>query len=247
MEDLYKEFAYDYDEFGPVETYLGDEKMFFNRLFHQRRVQTVLDCACGTGQHLLMLSELGFRVSGSDYSDAMLEVARENLQKHGKDIPLYQCDFRYLEQKHGGTFDAIICLTTALPHLHTDADLILALTSMRNRLNAGGILVLTQGITHHTLTLPAVEVVVNRADFSRVFMKERDGAFQTIHVLDLFHAPNRLESNQYDFVYRILLDGDYRRLLMEAGFQNIQIYGDYSMRPYDEKSRRLIVAADAPR
>jgi len=35
-----------------------------------------------------------------------------------KNIPLYQCDFRYLEQKHINKFDPVICLTTALPHLH---------------------------------------------------------------------------------------------------------------------------------
>lgn len=28
MKDLYEKFAYDYDEFGPIEEYLGDEKTF---------------------------------------------------------------------------------------------------------------------------------------------------------------------------------------------------------------------------
>ena len=243
MKDIYEKFAYDYDEFGSIDEYLGEEKSFFENLFKQHSVKTVLDCACGTGQHLLMLSELGLIVSGSDYSESMLEVAKSNLAKQKKTVPLYQCDFRYLEQKLTDTYDAIVCLTTALPHLHTDIDLITALSSMRNRLNDNGLLVLTQGTTHLTLSYPAIEVVINRPDFSRVFIKEQDEKFQRIHVLDLFHSESRTESNQYDIVYRIILDDEYKQLLREAGFEDVRIYGDYDMSAYTEKSRRLIVVA----
>jgi hypothetical protein len=112
---------------------------------------------------------------------------------------------------------------------------------MKNRLNKNGLLILTQGTTHYTLSLPAIEVVVNRKDFSRVFVKEHDERFQTIHVLDLFHSASRTESNQYDIVYRLLLDHDYRRLLAEAGFERVHIFGGYDMSDYTEKSWRLIV------
>jgi len=243
MKDLYEKLAYDYDEFGPIDEYLGEEKMFFDNLFKKYNVNTVLDCACGTGQHLYMLSEMGFCVSGSDYSESMLDVAKKNLKKHGKEIPLYQCDFRFLEQKLTNNFDAIVCLTTALPHLHKDEDLITALKSMKNRLNKNGILVLTQGTTHYKLTLPPIQVIVNRSDFSRVFVVEHDNKFQTIHILDLFHSESRSESNQYDIVYRLLLDNDYKKLLLEVGFKDIQIYGDHNMNEYNEKSQRLIVVA----
>jgi hypothetical protein len=63
--------------------------------------------------------------------------------------------------------------------------------------------------------------------------------------LDLFHSPQRLESNQYDIVYRILLDEDYKRLLSQAGFTNIRVFGDYNMNSYNENSWRLIVVAEA--
>lgn len=245
MNDIYSSFAFDYDEFGSIENYLGDESNFFNKLFIQNKVDTVLDCACGTGQHLYMLSQLGYRLWGSDYSQSMLEMAGKNLQERGENISLCQCDFRYLESKFDICFDAIVCLTTSLPHLHTDEDLLLAIQSMKNRLNNGGLLILTSGTTHHTLTLPSIEVVVNREDFTRVFVKEHDERLQTIHVLDLFHSKKRLENNQYDIVYRILLDDDYRRLLEHAGFADIQIYGNYDLSPYNRKSRRLIVVATA--
>lgn len=243
MEDSYSSFANDYDEFGEIDHYLGAEKEFFETLFAEHRVESVLDCACGTGQHLYMLAEMELKVAGSDYSAAMLEVAGKNLAKRGRKIPLHQCDFRYLEEVYTEKFDAIVCLTTALPHLHTERDLVTALKSMKACLNQNGLLVLTTGTTHHNLTLPPIEVVVNREDFTRVFVKEQDEEFQTIHVLDLYHSSDRMENNQYDIVYKIILDEEYRSLLKQAGFKKIQIFGDYDRKPYDTESTRLIVVA----
>jgi hypothetical protein len=174
----------------------------------------------------------------------MLDVAHRNLKKHDIEIPLAQCDFRFLERQYSNTFDAVVCLTTASPQLHSDEDVILALRSMKNRLNKGGLIVLTQGTTHFNLSLPAIEVIVNRKDFSRIFVKEHDDRFQTFHILDLFHSAERIESNQYDIVNRLLLDNDYRRLLAEAGYNNIQIFGDYDMNKYNRESTRLIVVAE---
>lgn len=245
MKDLYDKFAYDYDEFGSIEEYLGNEKLFLDTVFNQYQVKNVLDCACGTGQHLLMLLQLGYQAVGSDFSKSMIEVAERNLSKLGYDPELRQCDFRYLEKVFNVEYDAVLCLTNSLPHVHTDEDLIIALKSMRKRIREGGILILSSGTTHATLQLPAIEVVVNKKEFSRVFVKEHDERFQTIHVLDLFHKENRIDSNQYDIVYRLLLDNDYRRLLLESGYGKISIYGDYDQNPYNKESMRLIVVAEA--
>lgn len=82
LKDIYNNFAYDYDEFGPIEEYLGDERDFLNTLFSKCNATTVLDCACGAGQHLYMLLKSGYEVSGSDYSASMLQVAKKNLEDH---------------------------------------------------------------------------------------------------------------------------------------------------------------------
>ncbi len=243
MKDAYEKFAYDYDEFGDIKDYLGPEKEFFEGIFKENNVKTVLDCACGTGHHVYMMAQMGLVASGSDYSASMLEVAKRNLSGLNQDVKLRQCDFRYLETEFDEKFDAIVCLTTSLPHLHEDEDLITALKSMKNRLNENGILVLTQGATPATLQLPPIEVVVEREDFTRVYVKEYDDRFQTIHILDLYHGKDRLENHQYDVTYRLLFDKEYRELLSSAGFGEIHFYGDYHRNPYTEDSRRLIVVA----
>ena len=71
------------------------------------------------------------QVWGSDYSKSMLDVAQKNLNNRNYSIPLYQCDFRYLERVFDKTFDAIVCLTNSLTHMQTDEDLLTALRSMK--------------------------------------------------------------------------------------------------------------------
>ena len=242
--DQYDKMAYDYDQFGAIEQVDPKEQQFFRQLFEQYGVKSVLDCACGTGKHLYIFHQLGVKTHGSDISSAMLEVAKENLGRNGISMPLIPCDFMKLEDKLKGTYDALVCLSTSLPHLHTDEELLTALLSMKGRLNAHGILVLTQGTSHFNLYhSEPVETVVNNRDFSRVFIKNHDEQFLTIQILDLFHSESRNESNCYEMKYRILLDHDYERLLKQAGFEHIRIYGNFEFGEYTKESRRLIVVA----
>ncbi len=244
--DLYQSFAYDYNRFDTSDQISGNEYDFFERLFALYHVESVLDCACGTGHHLFAFHQMDKKVAGSDLSLSMLDVARRYLSGKDLEIGLKQCDFRSLEQAFDERFHTVVCLSTSLPHLHTDEDLIRALTSMRNRLLPKGILVLTQGTTdRNLLEVPPIEVVVNQPDFTRVFVKEATEDFLDIHILDIFHTFARQEHRQYDMRYRLLLEDDYRRLLLAAGFSRVSFLGDYEMTPYSKtESTRMIVVAE---
>ena len=52
-----------------------------------RQVQSVLDCACGTGFPAIQLKKAGFDVYCTDGSETMIRQFRHNLEKEGLDIP----------------------------------------------------------------------------------------------------------------------------------------------------------------
>ena len=243
--DSYATWAADYDLFGEIDTVNVEEQAFLDRTLRACGATSVLDCACGTGQHLVMLSRLGYDVRGSDASEEMLAVCRTNLQRRGLSVETHCCDYRALESVWPQRFGALVCLTQSLNHMLTHEDLVAALTSMRRRIAPGGVLILTQSTTHRTLqSAYRFDLVVNNRDFSRVFARDIEEHFQTIHILDVFHSEGRMGMQQHDIRIRVLLDAEFRDLVREAGFASCSIFGGYDGGPYDRaSSMKLIVVA----
>ena len=86
-------------------------KKQFERLLPANKNLKVLDIGTGPGFFTIILEELGYtNITGIDVSEKMLEVARENIQKYGKNnssIQLIQMDAQKLEFK-SETFDIIV-------------------------------------------------------------------------------------------------------------------------------------------
>lgn len=240
--DAYRGFAERYDAFR---TDAPERRDYFESLFRAHNVRRVLDCACGTGRDLLLFETMGIGVVGSDLSGAMLSRARETIEEASKAIPLLQADFRELPGRIDGPFDAVVCLSTSLPHLHEDAALLKALESMRGVLRDGGILVLDQGMTDRQWSeRPQFIPAVNTPELSRLMAIDYADETFTVHVLDFSGSEAERAFHHDQFVYRRLLRDDYERLLREAGFSSIDFAGGFNGEPYKrDESRRLIVVA----
>lgn len=92
--------------------------------------KTLLDVACGTGRHLEYLLRW-FDVEGGDLSDSMLRVARDRLP----DVTLHNLDMRAFDP--GKTFDAVVCMFSAIAYAASESDLRLALESFARHLRPG--------------------------------------------------------------------------------------------------------------
>ena len=147
-QDRYEGFADRYDLFyGESDDRDSVRTEFFRKLFTQKRVHSVLDCACGTGRDLLLFHSLGLEVYGSDISEAMLTQAQKTLAKRSLAIPLLRADYRELPQYFDRQFDAVACLSTAILEMPDETNVVLAFKSMLGVLRKGGVLILTQGTT----------------------------------------------------------------------------------------------------
>lgn len=219
---------------------------FFKTLFDSDGVRRILDCACGTGEDLLLFSSLGVDVAGSDLSEAMLALAKEKLAAAGVEVPLVRTDFRELPKHFDEPFDAAVCLSTSLPHLHEDEEILKALDSMRSVLREGGLLVLDQGMTDRQWAeKPHFIPAVNTAEFCRLMAIDYSDEEFTVHVIDFADDGGERAFHHDIFVYRRLLRDDYANLLREAGFRAPRFYGGFSFEPYSKTgSRRLIVVAE---
>jgi len=94
--DPYKDLAKRYDL---KITRDRDREIFFDRILKKYHVKDVLDCACGTGDDLVMFHSLGYNITGSDLSKAMLSVAEHKINKIKPRIEFYHTDYRYLKRQ----------------------------------------------------------------------------------------------------------------------------------------------------
>jgi glycine/sarcosine N-methyltransferase len=241
--DSYKSLARHYDALNPGEE-IFKQRPFFERLIARYSVKSCLDCACGPGWHLLMLNELGLDCAGSDISPAMLSLAQENLRDRA--IPLKQEDFRTLARAWHERFDMVICMSTSLPHMLTEADAVAALTSMCDRLNPDGILVIGNGITDNLLDtkpklIPA-RILEDRAFY--FFMEYPDAHRVIFNILFVQQIGTGFE-HAFDVVeYNAMRQSTLQGYFARTPFARVEYSGDFDFSEYSkESSQRLIAIA----
>lgn len=240
--DPYESLALRYDRMRSMNP---ERAAFLRDLFQEHGVRRLLDCACGTGQDLVLFSEMGLDCTGSDLSAAMLAQARVAVASAGPDIPLVQADFRFLPDHFAQPFDAVVCLSNSINELLEEADTLAALRSMRQVLRPGGLLVLDQGQTDRSIGSHERFVpIVNDRDFTRIFDIDidEDRRIQTVHILDALHTDEATEFHTSSVRLRIRLEQGWRTVLTAAGMTNIRILGGWNGADYDPRTSRRLIA-----
>jgi SAM-dependent methyltransferase len=106
-------------------------------LLGEGRGRAVLDCSCGAGGQTIPLARLGWRVTGTDLSAAMIELARQRTAEEGLDVTYHVCDMRELGQHFGPEYDWVVSVC-ALDNILEDAGIQRALDGMCGALKPGG-------------------------------------------------------------------------------------------------------------
>jgi len=129
-----------------------DEALYYDALYHWKDYEgevariveivgervpdarTLLDVACGTGTHLLLLQDR-FEVAGVDLNDRMLGIARDRLPG----VSLTQADMASFDL--GRTFDVVTCLFSSIGYMPDVPSLGGAVARMAAHLAPGGVLI----------------------------------------------------------------------------------------------------------
>jgi ubiquinone/menaquinone biosynthesis C-methylase UbiE len=67
------------------------------KLLKEQNVKSVLDMTCGTGSQVFYLAERGLDVIGSDFSPALLDIARAKTKEMHRKITFIDGDIRNLK------------------------------------------------------------------------------------------------------------------------------------------------------
>ena len=231
---------------------LRREGPFLDRAFSGLPDRSVADLGCGTGEHARLLAARGLRVAGLDISESMLESAREEAVP--PNLSFHLGDLRDADRVLGPGFGGALCLGNTLAFLLDEAELRRALAAVSRLLLPRGRLLFqvlnyerirARGERHLPLNFndAAGETIV----FLRL-MDLREGGRVLFFPTTLRFRPDADPPVEVVRARRVPLRGWTRGELLpfleEAGFGEVESFGDMEGGPFDAReSRDLVVQA----
>ena len=251
--EFYDELGDRYDVMVAWEERLSREVEFFRRLFDAHGVSRVLDAACGTGMHAIAFARQGRRCAAADVSPAMIDRARENTRRAGVEVDLRVAGFGELARSFEGGFDAVTCLGNSLPHLLEDEGLAKALADFAGVLAPGGIVVIQNRNYDRLPASGGRSVHLNarqESDGETLFVRmsePRGGEALDFTILTLKKRSGAWSAALQTTPLRAISRDTLERALAAAGFQSIEVYGDYSRAAFGAPGTGDLVAIAARR
>lgn len=201
-----------YDAVYRWKDYEGETKRLKEILSaHGHPAGTLLDVACGTGQHLFRLREV-YRVEGLELDPEMTAIARSRgLTVHEGDMETFDL---------GRRFDVVTCLFSSIGYMETPERLQRAVARMAAHLNEGGLLVVEPWFSPDQWrdgSVHADHVDDEDLKIARMSVSRTDGP---VSVMDLHHmvaTPEGVETFVTHHRMGLFADWEYREAFTAAG------------------------------
>ena len=232
-----------WDDFYPAMYHKGrweaaiDEATQVAGLLGLSRGDRILDICCGPGRHALNFARMGFQVVGIDRTETYVEIGRRRATEEGLEVEFIQDDVRVF--RGDWRYDASVSMYTSFGYFENPDEDRRYLESVCRALKPGGRL---------AIDLSGKEVLARvfrdrnwtELEDDTVFLEEREieGDWERIHNRwVLIREGTRIERR---FSIRIYSGSELKSLMLESGFETVDLYGTLDGKPYDLAARRLV-------
>jgi ubiquinone/menaquinone biosynthesis C-methylase UbiE len=218
------------------------EASFIEDVLEKKEKRVILDLCCGTGRHLIVLSQHGWSMIGLDLSKNLLKIAKQRMGQKAVDFPLIRADMRHLPFRNK-IFKAIVNMFTSFGYLPSEIEDLKCLYEVQRVLVENG---------HFLID------VVNKEYVEKIY-KERDWAeyepFYLLEnrILDLHESmlqsewtiirKNTNEVRHIQHNLRIYSSAKLEQMLKKAGLRIKQVYGGYDKKKFSQNASRMILLA----
>ncbi len=241
----YHRFAYIYDvlmDHAPYKQWVTFTKDIIKH--KKTEVKTIVDLGCGTGEIALRLSEVGFDVTGVDYSEEMLTTASQKALDKNKRLSWVKQDIRYLEGFND--IDLFISFCDVINYITEPEELLEVFKRVYASLAEEGMFI----FDFHSIYYAEDKLVDQTfADVTEELAyvwecEPGDRRGEMFHYLTFFQKDNnheqysRFDETHHQQTYEL---NEYKNLLEESGFSKIDVYGDFLLEnEFSEKSNERI-------
>jgi 2-polyprenyl-3-methyl-5-hydroxy-6-metoxy-1,4-benzoquinol methylase len=199
----------------------------------------VLDLCCGIGRHSLEMARCGLQVTGVDITRPYLDIAQQNSSRQGLDIEFIHSDMK--EFRRPEYFDLIVNLCTSFGYFDRIEDDIQVLVNMHDSLKPHGKFVM-EILGKEVIAASFREQEVLEADGYHVVAKSR--IMDNWTRLECIRTITKeRESKEITAYHRLYSATELKGHLLSVGFKDIQVFGDFSGAPYDNKAKSMVLIA----
>ena len=225
---FYSSIANYYEQIFPV----TDTKVDFVLHNLPKQAQRILDIGCATGELTAKISANDLMLEGIDLDSTFIEMAK---QKYASD----QCNFsqmnmldisRHYSQEQ---FDGVVCLGNTLVHLNDEHEIAQLFEAIHTVLRKGGAFVF-QILNYDKILEEKPDTLPLISNKNMLFERYYDYSEERILFSTRLSSKDRDEPIINQQKLFPLRKGQLKKLLEEAGFSNIQFWGNLMMEPYQK-------------
>ncbi len=242
-DDFYNGVASFYDDMIGFDASLKNRIEIFSKLFAGYNIDTAADIGCGSGLDTIALASLGYKATGFDISEGMIELAAKNARKNRVKPEFKKISLNRLNRSEFNKYDLVISLGNALANMN-EAVLKKTLSNINSMLKSGGLAVI-QILNYNKILKEKTTVIGSKTIEDNTIIRFYDYLPESIsfNILQL-NNKNPLISSLYKTEIYPYKKTELTRYFKEAGLLNMKAYGSLKLDKFDtEKSKDLIIAA----
>jgi len=228
----------------------------------EKKISSILDVACGTGNFSFILAERGYKVTGIDLSNEMIEVAQQKKSAKSANPEFFNMDMRRLNLSR--KYDAAVVLFGGFGYLLSYLEVKDFLSSTKKYLGGENLLIFefwqNSAISPQALspsghkTWERFEDEKNGRLLIRLDTSKYDPQFNLLTAKFDFYVLENISKTISDFfsethILRIYSISEMRHLLEENNYKSIAFYDgsiiDYkkNLRPATQNSFRVLAVS----
>jgi SAM-dependent methyltransferase len=200
----------------------------------------ILDLGCGPGRHSVEFAKRGFHVTGVDASRYLLERARERAEEFKVQVELVKDDMRHFRRE--AAFELVCILFTSFGYFEDDQENLQVVCNAHESLKPGGVLLID---------------VIGKERIARNWRDALSSEFPDgtllIQLPRVSRAWSRIaskwllirdeRSRTFQFEHTIFSARELQDLILSAGFETVEAFGNLQGAPYGLDAERLIAVA----
>jgi SAM-dependent methyltransferase len=205
--------------------------------------QEVLDLGCGDGRHAIELARRGYRVTGLDLSEELLDRAREQAGALGLHITFRQGDMREIPWR--AAFDLLVNFFTSFGYFTPDEENARVLRAMAGALRPGGRFlidylnrehVVRTLVPHDRKTMGGMTI-----EQTRWITGDPGQPGSPVRINKRVTIRDGRQSRTYEESVRMYTLEELTAMLTEAGLEITRLFGDFDGRPLTPEAPRMIL------